>query len=214
MKPVVALDIDGTLGDWHEHFRKFLENWTGKKCPPDHRMFTTRDGQVLERPRWDGSEPFYKWLGVSKATYRQAKLAFRQGGLKRFMPCYPSVAEHVKALRRVSEVWLCTTRPYLRLDNIDPDTRHWLRRNRIQYDGVIFGEHKYRDLVKIVGRDRIAGVLDDDPQLAKQALSLGLPTLLRGQPWNNVPIAPRVQLDLAFQMLHELVEEKRHAGRA
>lgn len=181
-KPVVALDIDGTLAPWHEHFQDFIEHYTGKCCPPGDRV-RYRDGS--SEFAWDGSVPFYKWLGVSKQTYRDAKLAFRQGGYKRWMPVFSGASELVRGLRGIGvEVWICTTRPYLRLDNIDPDTRHWLRRHRMKVDGVIFGEHKYRELKKIVGADRIAAVADDLPEMAKQASGLGLPVVLRARPYN------------------------------
>jgi hypothetical protein len=126
-------------------------------------------------------------MGVSKSTYRQCKLAYRQGGLKRSMPVYPGASELSRNLRKAgAEVWICTTRPYLRLDNIDPDTRHWLRRNKIQYDAVLWGEHKYRDLVKSVGIGRVVAVLDDLPEMAEQAASLGINNVyLRDQPYNG-----------------------------
>jgi hypothetical protein len=179
--PVVGLDIDGTLAPWHEHFRQFIQCYTGKPCPPGE--------EYVKVEPWDGSVPFYRWLGVSKATYREAKLAFRQGGYKRWMPTYAGASEVVRNLRSAGcEVWICTTRPYLRLDNIDPDTRHWLRRNRIKPDGVIFGEHKYRDLKKCVGRNRVMCVVDDLPEMLAQAHGLGMPVLLRAQPY-NVPSA-------------------------
>jgi len=168
--PVIALDIDGTLGDYHTHFTKFAEKWVGREMP-----------DPLENT---GGEPLYKWLGMSKSTYRQCKLAFRQGGLKRSMPVYPYVKEAVRTLRKDADVWICTTRPYLRLDSIDPDTRHWLRRNGIQYDGVLFGEHKYRDLHRIVGGERIVCVVDDEPEHFDRAAALGMYPILRTQPYN------------------------------
>lgn len=177
MKPVIALDIDGTLGDYHGHFTRFAEQWMGRPMPDPQR---NTDGV-----------PLYRWLGMSKATYRDCKLAYRQGGLKRSMPCYPGARELTVAVRRAgAEVWICTTRPYLRLDNIDPDTRHWLRRNGIQYDGVVFGEHKYRTLRKLVGIERILSVVDDLPELCEQAsasmpLVIGVNVYLRDQPYNR-----------------------------
>lgn len=172
VKPVVALDIDGTLGDYHGWFLQFAEMWLGRPMPPADK---NTDGV-----------PLYKWMGVSKRTYRECKLAYRQGGLKRGMPVYDGAAEVIRSLRRRgAEVWICTTRPYLRLDNIDPDTRHWLRRNGIQYDAVLFGQHKYRDLVKCVGVERVLFVVDDLPELCDQATGLGLKALLRDQPYNR-----------------------------
>jgi len=169
---VVAIDIDGTLGDYHTHFLRFAQDWYGRPMPDPEDI--------------NPGLPLHKFMGTSKATYRKCKLAYRQGGLKRSMPCYYGAKDITEALRRAgAEVWICTTRPYLRLDNIDPDTRHWLRRNGIQYDAVLWGEHKYRDLVKQVDRERIVGVLDDLPAMLDQANSLGLRTLIRDQPYNR-----------------------------
>lgn len=170
--PVVALDIDGTSGDYHKHFTEFIAQWTGRSMP-DPRSMT-------------GGIPFHEHLNVSRATYRQAKLAYRQGGMKRSMPAYEGVGELTKHIRKKGcQIWICTTRPYLRLDNIDPDTKHWLRRNGMQYDCVLYGEHKYRDLVSTVGKDRIVVVYDDLPRMVDQALALDLTALLRDQPYNR-----------------------------
>lgn len=170
-KPVVGLDIDGTTGDYHLHFTRFAEQWCGREMPEPHM---NTDGV-----------PLYKWLGMSKATYRQCKLAYRQGGMKRSMPAYPGASELTRTIRKEGgEVWIATTRPYLRLDNIDPDTRHWLRRNRIQFDGVLFGEHKYRDLKRILG-DRVLFVVDDLPEQIEVAQGIGLTAFMRDQPYNR-----------------------------
>jgi phosphoglycolate phosphatase-like HAD superfamily hydrolase len=170
---IVALDIDGNLGDYHGWFLQFAEMWLGRPMPPADK---NTDGV-----------PLYKWMGVSKATYRQCKLAYRQGGLKRGMPCYPGASDLTRSIRKAgAEVWICTTRPYLRLDNIDPDTRHWLRRNGIQYDGVLFGHNKYRELARIVGADKVVAVMDDLPELLAQAAQVGTGlSILRDQPYNR-----------------------------
>jgi hypothetical protein len=170
--PIVALDIDGTLGNFHLHFTRFAAQWTGRTMP-DPSLNT-------------GGIPLFRWLGMSKSTYRECKLAYRQGGLKRSMPVYDGAADLTRHIRnKGAQVWICTTRPYLRLDNIDPDTRHWLRRNGIQHDAVLYGEHKYRDLVKNAGPDRVIMVVDDLPEMIDQALSLKLHAFIRTQPYNG-----------------------------
>lgn len=173
MKPVVAIDVDGTISDYHAWFLQFAEMYLGRPMPPAGKN--------------TNGVPLYQWMGVSKATYRQVKLAYRQGGLKRGMPCYDGAADLSRSIRKAGgEVWICTTRPYLRLDNIDPDTRHWLRRNRIQYDGVLWGHNKYRDLARIVGADRVVAVMDDLPELLAQATQVGVGlSILRDQPYNR-----------------------------
>lgn len=170
--PVVALDIDGTMGAYHAHFTRFCEDWTGKKMP------------TVTEPT--GGVPFHKHLGISKSTYRKVKLAYRQGGLKRSMPVYPGMGDLTRMIRsKGCQVWIATTRPYLSLDNIEPDTKHWLsKRAHAQFDNVLFGEHKYRDLVKAVGRDRVVCVFDDLPEMIDQAVGLGLCAFIRTQPYN------------------------------
>lgn len=170
--PVIALDIDGTSGDYHRHFIKFAEAWLGKDLPSANQ--------------YTGGVPFHKFLGISRSTYNTIKLAYRQGGMKRSMPPYPGIGEFTRIVRkRGVQVWICTTRPYLRLDNIDPDTRHWImKRAGMQYDGILYGTHKYRDLAKAVGVERVVMVYDDLPKMLTQATSLGMPACLRAQPYN------------------------------
>lgn len=171
--PVVALDIDGTCGDYHGHFIRFAEAWLGRPLP--------------SATQYTGGVPFYKYLGVSRETYNTMKLAYRQGGMKRSMPVYDGIGDFTRYIRsRGVQVWICTTRPYLRLDNIDPDTRHWIsKRAKMQVDGILYGPHKYRDLVRAVGAERVVVVYDDLPRLIEQALGLGLEAAIRTQPYNT-----------------------------
>lgn len=172
VKPIVALDIDGTLGDYHSHFRKFAENYLGYGLP-DHRGFTGR-------PFEETQERFWQFLGLDLELYRTIKLAYRQGGTKRWMPAYPHASELSKALRFAgAEVWIATTRPFLRLDNIDPDTREWLERNRIEYDHMIHGDEKYHQLSSLVDTQRVVGILEDLPEQYEIAWSLQLNPIVR-----------------------------------
>jgi hypothetical protein len=171
--PVIALDIDGTSGDYHAHFIKFAQAWLGRELP--------------SATAYTGGVPFHSYLGISRSTYNQIKLAYRQGGLKRSMPPFPQIGEFTKYVRTKGvQVWICTTRPFLNLSNIDPDTRHWLReRAKMQYDGMLYGPHKYSDLKRAVGADRVVVVYDDLPRLVEAAMRLGMPACLRRQPYNE-----------------------------
>lgn len=180
-KPVVALDIDGTLGDYHGHFLKFAEGWFGFSFPKPEEL--------------NPGLPLWQFMNVGLADYRQCKLAYRQGGLKRSMPCYSGSSWLTQRIQSEgAEVWICTTRPYLRLDNIDPDTREWLRRNNIRYDAVLFDRiedkgSKYTELKEQAG-DRVAAIVDDLPEMLLKASEAwsgrDLPTLvLRDQPYNQ-----------------------------
>jgi hypothetical protein len=181
-RPVVALDIDGTLGDYHKHFLWFAEKWIGIPMPSP---LDINPGLRLS-----------EFMNVPHHVYRECKLAYRQGGLKRFMPAYPYAAELTQNIRATgAQVWICTTRPYLRLDNIDPDTREWLRRSDIRYDAVIFEGvpfdddppvTKYTDLVRQVGVNRIVAATDDLPEQTADAFKQGIRRVyLRDQPYNR-----------------------------
>jgi len=169
--PVIALDIDGTLADYHSHFLSFAANWIGKSMP--HPMEINPGKRLSE------------WMGVEHSVYQECKLAFRQGGLKRFMPAYDGVGALTQGIQQAgAQVWICTTRPYLRLDNIDPDTREWLRRNNVLYDAVLFGEDKYAELDRQAG-ERVMAVFDDLPEQCTAASELGFEVWVRDQPYNR-----------------------------
>lgn len=179
--PLVSLDLDGTLGDYHAHFLQFAEKWFGREFPDPQ---TINPGLRLS-----------EFMGIPHEDYRRCKLAFRQGGLKRWMPAYPGAREMTEEIRALGiDIWICTTRPFDRLDNVDPDTREWLRRNGIQYDGLLFGEDKYEELARQTHRRRaVLAVLEDLPELAEEARQMGFPVLLRDQPYNkHYEKAPRV----------------------
>lgn len=171
IKPLVAIDIDGTLGAYHEHFVAFLEQWLDIKCPKEP---------------WDGHGEFEHYLQISKEKYREAKLAYRQGGWKRWMPVYPGAVRLFDELRRAGcEIWIATSRPWQRLDNIDPDTMEWLRRNGIMPDGIVYGDDKYEKLIQAIDPKRIVAVVDDLREQCYKAHSLGLLAIHRRTEWNS-----------------------------
>lgn len=161
LAPVVGLDVDGTLADYYEHMRWFAELYLQRPVTIDWGFAPTAE--------------FSDALQLDKKTYRDIKLAYRQGGMKRSIPVLDDRGTMVKAIRAAGiQVWITTTRPWQRLDNIDPDTQFWLGRNLGRVDGVIYGEEKYMDLVDIVGKERVLGVVDDLPENVVSAMSLGL----------------------------------------
>lgn len=161
IKPVIALDIDGTMGKYHEHFLNFASHWLGQYVSGDYY----------------GDISLADFLKIDKKTYRECKLAYRMGGMKRSMPI---MSDYVRGtVSRLSEcgaeIWITTTRPFLRLDNIDPDTRAWLERNGIRYDHLLYDEHKYARLAEYVGKERIVAILDDLSEDLMKGAELGLP---------------------------------------
>lgn len=170
VRPVVAVDLDGTLGEYHNEFRIFAEKYWNRPMPM----------------HWQGQGDFETYLGMSKIEHRQAKLAYRQGGFKRFQPAYGGAGPFMRQLKNLGiEVWICTTRPWQRLDNIDPDTRFWLDRNNIPYEGVVFGDDKYNQLFNTVQLDRVLAVVEDLPEQFDLALKLGFAPIMKYQTHNE-----------------------------
>ena len=201
IRPVVALDIDGTLGDYHGHFIDFANEYL----------------DVSASGMYNGAIPFKQWFmgdtGCTEADWYAAKLAYRQGGMKRSMPIYPGATTLAQEIRRHAELWVTTTRPYLSLDNIVPDTVEWLRRNEIEYDGMLFDEDKYSQLVQRVDPDRIVAVIDDLPEMceaANEAVGRQV-AILAGTRYNSVHFTYRSNLwDIAAGIglvLHEWREQ-------
>jgi hypothetical protein len=173
LAPVVAVDIDGTTGDYYRHFKWFAELYLQTHLTLD----------------WSDTTEFSEALDLDKETYRAIKLAYRQGGMKRSLPLLNGneTAQLIPAIReRLGvQVWVCTTRPWQRLDNIDPDTQWWINHHWGRVDGVIYGEEKYEDLLDIVGEERILGIWDDLPENIIRARRLGLNTALRAGDHNE-----------------------------
>jgi FMN phosphatase YigB (HAD superfamily) len=171
----VVWDIDGTLAEYHDHLGSMACEYWNQDWPDGH---------------WDGSGEFEDWLGLTKAQYRQAKMAFRQGGYKRTMPVYADILPIYFTTRRwrslaQAELWIATHRPWMRLDNIDPDTQWWLQSREFDYDHLLFSEDKYADLVKQVDHERVIAVFDDLPEMVDRAIDLGLPARQVARPHNQ-----------------------------
>lgn len=196
LKPVVAVDIDGTLAQWHRAFMDFLALW-------DMHVADRYDGSRV----WNGVGEFSEWLGMDKKHYQEAKLAFRAGGFKRWMMRVDGAKAFMYELSRLPvEVWLTTTRPWMRLDNVDSDTREWLRRNAIPYDYLMFDEDKYGTLIERVDQSRILMVLDDEAVQRDRCAQLGLPFVLK-QGAFNYGVEAEVWTD-NFATAYNMIEER------
>jgi hypothetical protein len=182
LKPVVAFDIDGTMGDYHSHFLEFASEYLGHRGNQDWH--------------YAGHEGFRTWFcrafECEDQTWYDIKLSYRQGAQKRSMPAYKQMIYVARtAYRAGCEVWVTTTRPYQRLDGIDPDTREWLRRHRVPYEGLIYSEDKYVDLSERIDRERVVAVYDDQPDMLNQAADVfgrDVPFLVQTR-WNRAVLA-------------------------
>lgn len=165
------------MGHYHEHFIRFAAIYLGYNSYQTH---------------YDGSVPFREWFCSSfktdVRTFRDIKLAYRQGAQKRSMPIEDWARPAVSIARGAgAEIWVTTTRPYNRLDNIDPDTFFWLKRHGIKYDFLIYGEYKYEELASQVDSERVCFVLEDLKEQLDHAGRLfhGDALHMYGSQWNS-----------------------------
>lgn len=172
IRPVVAVDIDGTLAQYHAFYTKFVAAY--KDIPEDQMP-----------QQWDGMGEFRDLLGLTQHEHHQMKVAFRAGGFKRWMPKFDGAFSIMTELKSLGcEIWVTTTRPWMRMDNVDTDTVEWCRRHGIEYHHILFDEDKYGRLVELVDPERIVGVLDDEWEQIERCEELRLPVSLRSTRWN------------------------------
>jgi phosphoglycolate phosphatase-like HAD superfamily hydrolase len=198
IRPVVAVDIDGTLGDYHGHFIDFTEQYVGRE---------------LQR-NYTGGHSFRLWFktanGIETDEYRAIKLAYRQGGMKRSMPVFDGAADLLNEIIACdAELWLTTTRPYLSLDTVIPDTVEWLRRHGMaEYDGMLFDEDKYAKLLDRVDEDRIVAIIDDLPEMCDEADRLvgRNVSILMGTAWNVAVRGRRSEMWTITTRIGDMIE--------
>lgn len=198
--PVVAVDIDGTLARYHQHFFLFASEYLNQHISHVY----------------SGLKSMHEHMGVTKEMYRQIKLAYRQGGMKRSIPTYTGADDFMFSVGQGwMELWITTTRPYMRMDNIDPDTREWIKRNGYGYDTLIYDEDKYATLAKTAG-ERVVAVVEDEVEQYDVANELGLNPILVQRSHNVALIGDRVSapnLHVARRMVVQRAENwrKEHA---
>ena len=189
--PVVAVDVDGNLTKYHREIQRHCERYWG---------LTPRS----DMEDWHGEGNFEDWLGITQAQYREAKLAFRQGGFKRWARPHAGAVEFMYWLAEQDvEIWITTTRPWNRLDNVDPDTRWWLDHNIPRYDHLLYHDHKYLELAKIVDPSRMLVVVDDLPEMvyeAQEAFGHHAAVLMK-RPHNEWAVPGNINVVSNFEML-------------
>lgn len=199
LKPIVALDIDGTLGDYHGHFINFMDAYLGTAESP---------------ASYDGTTSFSNWCmalkGITLEQYRDIKLAYRQGAQKRSMPIFDGARALCWSIRdRGGELWLTTTRPYLSLDGVIKDTVFWLDHYEIEYDGLLYDDDKYKVLAERVDPARVVAVLDDQYDMydaAEEAFGMHVPILVRGHYNRAVRRVMMCDLDSAADIIRHRIQ--------
>jgi hypothetical protein len=174
---VVALDIDGVLGDWPFCFYQFIES--------------QHPGEMIFR-RGSGGEPIdestqnpYEALANNPLQIHEWKDEYRQSGAKRSLPVVEGAVAFTKELRRLGlHVVLLTARPYKMYCRIFADTMHWLDSNGFAYDAILWGEDKEARLAEEFTAGSVAAFVDDNPLNVDRVRASGFNAYLLERPYN------------------------------
>jgi hypothetical protein len=93
-------------------------------------------------------------------------------------------------------------------DRVDPDTREWLERNNIPFDGLLYSDQKMKELAERVEPERVVMVLDDLVPVLEAASSIfgaSVPVLRRTR-YNQLTDWPQTVYNLEDAAGH--VEQK------
>lgn len=200
--PIVCVDVDGTISEYHYSLAEHCRRYFG--IPYE------LDGS------WDGRGNFEDFIGITQEQYREAKLAYRQGGFKRWSPVQEGVEDLLFKIRDIKmkrglEVWITTTRPWNRLDSVDPDTQFWLNNHFPVWDHILYDENKYTRLASMIDPVRVVGVIDDLPPMVAQAAwhydRKGVWMVDRDHNRSAHPSVPKCTLEEFAWTLEERVEE-------
>ena len=124
---IAAIDIDGVIADWEKGYINFI--W-------ENTMFVPKSTKLAKAE-------------IPKQLMMETKEKFRLSGKKRDLELIPGAKEFIDWLKDQGYyVILLTARPYKEYSRIYSDTLHWLKKNNIQYDLIIWNEKKEDFLMK------------------------------------------------------------------
>lgn len=144
---IVALDIDGVLSDYPRCFYEFVMVRTS---------VDVEDYDELDS---------YKAFGGAFDPIELAALKdeYRQSGAKRDIPTMQGAVAFTQALRSMGyKIVLLSSRPVKKYSRMFSDTLHWLNKNRVPYDAIMWDENKECRLIDEFG-DKVVMFVDDEP---------------------------------------------------
>lgn len=168
-KNVVAIDIDGVLAPYPEHFLQYVNS----KLNSNYDDYRDAKAEI---------EPL---------LLLDLKTQYRESGLKAKMPVINGAKEFLSELRlRGYYIILLSSRPIEKHPNLYYDTYYWLWVNGLQYNAIYFSEYKHIEIIKKV--PNLMFMVEDNLEYANQIAGRGYKVYLvdnrynKGQEHTNV----------------------------
>lgn len=158
IKQIVICDIDGCLNYYPDTFLYWVDSRFG---------IHKKDINSLK-----------SFLGNKK--YEKLKYEYRICGVKRYLALREEAADTLREIKRSGKkIWILTTRPTFL--PVKSDTEHWLKKNKVIYDKLIFIEKERKKNYIEKWKEKICFIVDDCVDFAIYSVKqLKIPVFLFG----------------------------------
>jgi uncharacterized HAD superfamily protein len=159
---VAGIDIDGVLNYYPQPWVDFINKWL--------------DTDFKDLNEVKANVPYQK--------YRDIKYEYRESGVKQKLKVRAGARELLQALKdRGYTNLILTSRPFNKHKTLFKQTTEWLRLGKLPYDGIIFGENKYQEILQKV--PNLAFMIEDHRYYANMIAKWGYPVFLVDSPYNQ-----------------------------
>jgi len=102
---------------------------------------------------------------LSKEEYNTTKNEYRRSGIKRNLKVIDAAKDAINTIKQFAEIIILTSRPIQEQNVIN--TKHWLLKNSISHDKLLFVRHK-DDFLPVPNNGSKIFIIDDDPLFLSQ----------------------------------------------
>jgi len=123
---ICAFDVDGVLNYYPDPWVEFINRNSAEKY---------RDLNDAKR-------------NIPYQLYRDLKYEYRESGVKANLKVRAGAKETLKELKHMGyTILIITSRPFEEHKSLFKQTTDWLSKNKLPYDGIIFGKNKYVEVL-------------------------------------------------------------------
>jgi uncharacterized HAD superfamily protein len=128
---------------------------------------------------------------ISYQEYKDIKYQYRESGVKRTLPVREGARKTLQQLKKNGyTILILTSRPFDKHKSLFKQTTDWLYANKLPYDGIIFGENKYLEVLTKAPTLRF--MVEDHRYYANLIAKWGYRVYLVDNKYNQGDILPNV----------------------
>jgi len=183
---VCAIDLDGVLVQYPEHWIKFINKQKSKKF---RTLFDVK-------------------RALSNDEYLQLKHKYRETGFKMSVPIYPGANIFTRNLKSLGySIVVLTKRPYKKYFRLFADTKISLDKKAIRYDAILFDQEKHKVIVKEF--PHLEFMIEDNRNIANEVSNWGYKCFLMSNIYNQGSIGENViRVNSYLEVLNAIKKNK------